>query len=144
MHVIVSTQDSRRWISGILLEARDAEALRASLPQDGRVQHGVQEVRPTQFPFFILETRSGFGFLDPLETAQFIAEMPDPKPEAEQILFAILSEYRPEVAGRDEMGRIQHVHLDSDHIAALRRSGPLSIAEPVLADNSTLPGQPLT
>jgi len=128
MHVIVSTQGNRRWISGVLREAGDAAALCASLPRDGRVLHVVQAIGPTRFPFFILEATRGFSFLDPAEAAEALAVMPAPEPNAEPILFAILAEFRPDVAGRDEMGRLRHVHLDGDHIAALRREGPLSIA----------------
>lgn len=128
MHVIVSTQGFRRWISGVVVASGQAEALRASLPQDARIVHEVRSIYRGQFPLFILETASGFTFLDPVEAARAIAELPPPESNAGPILFAILSEYRPEVAGRDEMGRLRHVHLDEAHLAQLRKSGPLSLA----------------
>jgi hypothetical protein len=128
MHVIVSTRGSRRWLSGVFRDARDAEAHCSSLPNDERVLHAVHGIGPTEFPFFVLEARSGFTFLDLVETEQVIAHMPAPDTDAEQILFAILSEYRPDIAGRDDMGRLRHVHLDQDHITNLRRLGPLSMA----------------
>jgi hypothetical protein len=128
MHVIVSTQGNCRWISGIFLDARDAELSLMSLPEQGDVRHALQAVPLTEFPFFILQDRSGFSFLDATEATRVIGTMAAPAPNAEPALFAILSEYRPDVAGRDEMGRLRHVHLDDDQLAELRKSGPLSLA----------------
>jgi hypothetical protein len=112
MYVIVSTRGSRRWLSGVFRDAREAEACCSSLSNDERVLHTLHPIRPKQFPFFVLEARSGFTFLDPAEAEQAIAHLSAPDPGAEQILFAILSEYVPDVAGRDEMGHLPHVHLD--------------------------------
>ncbi len=128
MHVIISTQGSRHWISGIFLDALDAEAAMTSLPAQGDIRHAVQAIVPMRFPFFILEDRAGLRFLDETEAAQTIATMPAPVPDAEPILFAILSEYQPDVAGRDEMGSLRHVHLDGARLAQLRESGPLALA----------------
>jgi hypothetical protein len=127
MHVIVSTQGGRRWLSGVFCAARDAEAACSSLPTGPRVVHAVHWISPREFPFFVLETRSGFMFLDLIEASRVIARTQAPGPDADAILFAILSEYQPEVPGRDEMGRLRHVHLDEDHLARLRTLGPLSL-----------------
>jgi len=127
MHVIVSSRASHRWLSGIFLRAEDAETSCLALQTDAGVSHAVRAVQPKQFPFFILEDDSGFTFLDPAEAARFIADAPAAVANAEPILFAIVDEYRPGIAGRDEMGSLRHVHLDERHLADLREFGPLSI-----------------
>ena len=48
-------------------------------------------------------------------------------PNDAPILFAFLSEYHPDIPGRDEMGRIRHVHLDQERVAELRRHGLSSL-----------------
>lgn len=130
MHVVVSTKGNRRWISGIFVDARDARSSLTSLPPDEAVQHAIEHIAPAQFPFFILEDNTGFRFLEAAEATHIIQSMPQPTdPKSEPILFAIVSEYRPDVAGRDEMGTIRHVHLDQEHIVELRRHGLCSLTD---------------
>jgi hypothetical protein len=128
MHVIVSTHAAQRWISGIFLNPVDAEACLASLRTNSSQHHSMESIGPSCFPFFIFQDRSGFRFLDLAEATELIASMSDPAPDAEPMLFAIVAEYRPDVAGRDEMGRLQHAHLDRECLEQLRTSGIRSLA----------------
>ena len=123
MHVILSTTGPRRWISGIFREPQDAHEWLTRLPSEGRVHHSLECILPTQFPFFILEDHSGFRFLDASDATRLVEFMPHAPPNADPILFAILAEFRPNVAGRDEMGCLPHVHLDQEHLAELREHG---------------------
>lgn len=127
MHVILSTRGPERWLSGIFRERNDAETRWASLPERDGTHHAIQAVSPTEFPFFIVEDGFGFTFLDPVEAMRVIDTMSVPAENAEPILFAIVSEYQPDLPGRDEMGSIRHVHLDGAHLAELRKSGPLAL-----------------
>src|SRR6187549_2271606 len=100
MYVILSTRGTERWLSGIFREKQDAETYWASVPQCDGTQHAVQSVSPAEFPFFIVEDSSGFAFLDPMQAVQVIRTMSVPAENAEPILFAIVSEYQPDLPGR--------------------------------------------
>jgi len=65
----------------------------------------------------------GFSFFEPQRLPDLLDSLRDPEPNAEPILFAILAEYQPSIAGTDEMGLLRHVHLDRSRIAELRQSG---------------------
>jgi hypothetical protein len=123
MHVILSTQGDRRWISGIFLDAQRARDYLSSDPADGSALHELQSISPAAFPLFILEDRSGFTFLTMEDAVAVVHAMTEPAENADPILFAIVAEYRPLVPGRDEMGRLRHLHLDGRHLEELRASG---------------------
>ncbi|MEO8905147.1 MAG: hypothetical protein ABI627_26805 [Polyangiaceae bacterium] len=125
----MSSKASHRWLSGVFLKHAAAEACLAALPAQASTFHVLESIPIPLFPLFIIEDRSGFRFLDAIGVMDALATMPTPRVDAEPILFAILSEYRPELDGRDEMGRLRHVHLDYDHLADLRRSGLNSLTE---------------
>ena len=129
MYAIVSSKGSHRWLSGVFLEHAEAEASLAALPVQASTCHVLKSVPIAMFPLFIIEDRSGFRFLDAVGVIGALATMPPPPVDGEPILFAILSEYRPAIDGRDEMGRLRHVHLDHDHLADLRRLGLNSLTE---------------
>ena len=86
-------------------------------------QHVLESFPIANFPLFVIEDQSGLRFLDAVEAAHAIDVMPAPPVDGEPILFAILTEFRPDVDGRDEMGRLRHVHLDHEHLIDLRRLG---------------------
>lgn len=129
MHAIVSSNGTRRWLSGVFLDSADAETSVATLAAQSSTQHVIEAIPIAQFPLFVIEERSGFTFLDRLGAAHAIAVMPAPPIDGEPILFAITSEFRPKVEGRDEMGRLKHVHLDLEHLTDLRRLGLCSLTE---------------
>lgn len=123
MYAIVSSRGPHRWLSGILLDRADAETSLAALVVQASTHHVLEAIPIAKFPLFVIEDRSGFRFLDAGGAADVIAVMPPPSVDGEPILFAILSEYRPDVDGRDEMGRLRHVHLDLERLDELRRAG---------------------
>jgi len=125
----VSSKDSRRWLSGVFVDHARAEASLAALPAQASTRHVLEFTPIATFPLFIIEDRSGFRFLDASGVTRALAAMPPEPVHGEPILFAILSEYRPDVDGRDEMGRLRHVHLDLEHVADLRRLGLKSLTE---------------
>lgn len=129
MYAIVSSTASHRWLSGVFLEEAAAVASLATLPTQASTRHVLESIPIALFPLFIIEDRLGFRFLDTIGVMDALATMPPPLVDGEPILFAVLSEYRPDVHGRDEMGRLRHVHLDHDHVADLRRSGLNSLTK---------------
>jgi hypothetical protein len=129
MYAIVSSRATRRWLSGIFLDRGEAETSLAVLVVQASTHHVLEAIPIAKFPLFIIEDRSGFRFLDAIGAAHVIAVMPPPSVDGEPILFTILSEYRPDVDGRDEMGRLRHVHLDRERLDELRRVGLNSLIE---------------
>jgi hypothetical protein len=129
MHAIVSSRSTRRWLSGVFLDSAEAETSMAALAAQVSTQHVLESIPIAKFPLFVIEDLSGFRFLDAVGAAHAIAVMPAPPVDGEPILFAILSEFRPDVDGRDEMGRLRHVHLDHERLTDLRRLGLSSLTE---------------
>jgi hypothetical protein len=129
MYAIVSSRGTRRWLSSIFLDSAEAETSMAALTAQASTRHVLESIPIAEFPLFVIEDPSGFRFLDAVEAAHAIAVMPAPRVNGEPILFAILSEYRPDVEGRDEMGRLRHVHLDHERLTDLRRLGLGSLTE---------------
>ncbi|RYZ08110.1 MAG: hypothetical protein EOO73_08585 [Myxococcales bacterium] len=112
-----------------MLDRAAAETSLAALDVQRSTHHVLESIPVATFPLFIIEDRSGFRFLDAIGAADVIATMRPPSVDGEPTLFVIFSEYRPEVDGRDEMGRLRHVHLDHDRIAEFRRAGLTSMIE---------------
>src|SRR5687768_18588055 len=99
MHVIVSTRGSRRWISGVFVNAQEAHLCLAAIPVAEAVNHAIERVLSSQFPFFVLEDNLAFRFLDATEVTHVIESMATAFPNDTPILFAFLSEYHPDIPG---------------------------------------------
>jgi hypothetical protein len=129
MYAIVSSSGIWRWLSGVFLERAAAEMSLAALEVEASTHHVLESIRVAKFPLFVIEDDSGFRFFDAIGAGEVLAAMPPPALNGEPILFILLSEYRPDVDGRDEMGGLRHVHLDQERIAELRRVGLRSLTE---------------
>lgn len=129
MYAIVSSRGIWRWLSGVFLERAAAEASLAALEVEASTHHVLESIPVAKFPLFIIEDGSGFRFFDAIGAGEAIAALPPPSVDGVPILFTLLCEYHPDVDGRDEMGRLRHIHLDHDRIAELRRVGLRSLTK---------------
>jgi hypothetical protein len=127
MRAIVTSQGERRWISGLFQAPEAARACFDELPVGASAQHAIVNVLVETYPVFVIEDRSGFAFLDREKADEVLRLMADPPENGEPILFMFRTDYRPLVPGRDELGRVWHVHLGAAELARVRLSGLAAI-----------------
>jgi hypothetical protein len=93
------------------------------LPAGPGVRHELVDVPVAAYPVFALQTRGQFTFFGREAVSEVLGGMPDPPDGAEPAVFRFKADYCPTVPGRDELGRVWHVHLDAARLAELRRTG---------------------
>jgi hypothetical protein len=118
MFAIKSTNPNQNWhwISAVVPTITEAESEIAKIPDTQRQFHRIVEVPCTTFPVFIVEDRD-FEFGDIAfvrakisQLASQLAKTSLLRPSG--IVYVLESVYIPEIPGTDEMGRIDHWHVD--------------------------------
>lgn len=122
MFALLSTNEkSWKWISGIFVTEADADAEIQRIPHDQRHFHQKRAIGLDSFPLFIIEERD-FEFGDLGTVMRRLASVV-PAGDEDAIhfnVYALRSEFRPEVPGRDEMGRLLHWHVSDSTLVAPR------------------------
>ena len=116
---------ANRWVSGIFERERDARAYLQEMPAAVRSKHVLTQLSDLHYPVYVVEDSEGFRFM----TCQ--AALDDIKrraPTANEddcclTLFRIDRDYRTRVAGEDEMGRLNHQHIDNEMLERVHRQG---------------------
>ncbi len=101
-----------RWISGLFLD-RDTAAseLEGITPRPG-TSHVIVQASPKHFPIFIVED-NGFHYVE-LPALLGRLNSLEPQNDGDYVhfnVYALSGPFKPEVPGRDEMGRILHWHI---------------------------------
>lgn len=110
MFVIIASKGDRHWVSGVFESDAATHDYLAEIPQGERSNHAIQAACVT-FPFTIIEDRNGFRCLSNVEGQHELKRTADDGAADDWLIFFdIVGEYRPKVPGRDEMGRLPHMH----------------------------------
>lgn len=77
-------------------------------------------------PCYLAEDKMGFRPLSAAEAEDYVARLAVGAPDEDGVygnLYRLDGEFVPEVLGRDEMGRLPHIHLEAHHLALVERAG---------------------
>lgn len=101
-----------RWVSGVFLDWDTAAYELGGIPPQPGTSHAIVQTEAEQFPIFIIEN-NGFRYVGLPELLERLDAL-EPRDDEDHVHFNVyaLSEcFKPEVPGRDEMGRILHWHI---------------------------------
>lgn len=114
-----------RWVSGIFARACDARDYLQEIHDALRSKHVLLELQDLNYPVYIVEDSFGFQFMTAeaaLEKIRLCAPTAN-EDDCCMTLFRVDRDYRPQVAGEDEMGRLHHVHVDNETLGRVQRLG---------------------
>lgn len=113
------------WVSGVFERESDAQAYLQEIPVAERSKHTLGELDGLQYPGYLVEDTEGFRFLTEQAAVDDIRAHAPTADEDEccATLYRFDRDYRPKVAGEDEMGRLKHEHIDNDVLARVQREG---------------------
>jgi len=110
-----------RYVAAVFDDRGAAERYLATLPDRIRQASAVESRGDLSLPCYLVEDAAGFRPLSEAETGAYVAGLGEREPGDEgvyAILYRLDGPFLPEVAGRDEMGRLPHIHLEAYHVAA--------------------------
>jgi hypothetical protein len=108
MNIIIATGSQRPYIAGIFEEWEKASAYMAMKPDSVVGATHVNSIET--YPFYIVEINGEFYPFQELLCAKLFCD----EGNKECIVYTIASDYTPHNIWHDEIGRLQHVHLDAD------------------------------
>lgn len=120
---------AKGWVSGVFEHELAARDYLQDIPEAMRTQHVLRRLDDLHYPVYLVEDSAGFRFmreeaaLDEIRTRTPTADDDD----CRMTLYCIDHDYRPRVAGEDEMGRLAHQHIDNELLTRVRREGRASL-----------------
>ncbi|MBB4634077.1 hypothetical protein [Longimicrobium terrae] len=114
------------YVSAIFRDEAVAEQYLAALPPAIRERSSTASRSDLTLPCYLAEDSAGFRLMSETEARDYLAETARTTPDPEGVygnLYRIDAELLPEVPGRDEMGRLPHIHLRADDLALAAEAG---------------------
>jgi hypothetical protein len=116
----------RPYIAAVFDDRAAAEHFLADLPAPIRDQSSVGWRDDLALPCYLAEDENGIRPLSAAEAQGYVTGLDDMVPDAHGVygnLYRLEATFLPALVGRDEMGRIPHVHLEARHITAVAQGG---------------------
>ena len=120
------------YIAAVLDDRAAAERYVADLPEHARHGSTVAWRDDLSFPCYLSEDEAGFRALSATEARELVAGLSARAPDSDGVygvLYRLDAPFWSAVAGRDEMGRLPHIHLEAHHLAAVARAGVTALWE---------------
>ena len=114
-----------RWVSGIFERAHDARDYLQEIPAPGRSKHILSQFYELNYPVYVVEDSFGFQLMTAEAALENIRKCAPTASEDDccMTLYRVDCDYRPRMAGEDEMGRLHHVHVDNETLRRAQRLG---------------------
>lgn len=116
---------TQRWISGLFESEPIAQRYLQEISTAERDRHSLVALEALRYPVYLIEDSQGFRFMgaeaavEALQGCQPVVDEDD----CCATLYRFDSDFRPDVAGADEMGRVAHQHIDNDALKSVQRDG---------------------
>ncbi|MBI4433756.1 hypothetical protein HY632_03210 [Candidatus Uhrbacteria bacterium] len=143
MHLVISTQGKRKWISGIFQDEAQAVAHRERLPEPLRT-HTVIQSDALTYPIAVI------AYCTPaFHEHHFVAHAPEqaarellryalrtpqeqphaPSAQVPDTLFCCTDDWESSSSntGTDQMGFLPHIHLDPDHLSDIAAAATTAV-----------------
>jgi hypothetical protein len=114
------------YVAAVLQDQAAAVRYLAELPAPVRERSAVGARADLAFPCYLAEDSAGLRPLSASEAEAYVAGLGRGTPNADGVygnLYRLDGEFSPKVAGRDEMGRLPHLHLEARDLAYAARAG---------------------
>jgi hypothetical protein len=79
--------------------------------------------RSQTYPLYLIEDSEGLCFMTEEDAIDDIKEPTADDDDCSLTIYRFDRDYRPEVAGADEMGTINHAHVDNEDLARIKSEG---------------------
>ena len=116
---------TQRWISGLFESEQTAQQYLQEISTAERDRHSLVALEGLQYPVYLIEDAQGFRFMGAEGALEAIQEQQpvDDEDDCCATLYRFKGDFRPNVAGADEMGKINHQHIDNDTLKRVHRDG---------------------
>lgn len=114
------------YLAGVFHGPEAAARYLAEIPAGVRNRSAIASRADLALPCYLVEDASGFRPLSEPEAQAYLTGLAQRRPGANGVygtLYRLDGEFRPQVPGRDEMGRLPHVHLQARDLALVARAG---------------------
>lgn len=114
------------YVAAVFRDREAAEHYLAELPVSVRERSSVAVRADLALPCYLAEDSAGLRPLSASEAAAYVAGLERGEQNVDGVygnLYRLDGEFLPEVPGRDEMGRLPHIHLEADNFALAERAG---------------------
>lgn len=111
------------------MQQRDALEYLSEIPEAQRSKHACRQLDGLQYPLYIVEDSAGFHFMNEQAALDEIrgSERTANDDDCCLTLYRIDQDYRPRIAGDDEMGRLNHQHIDNELLGLVKRQGAFGL-----------------
>ena len=126
MIALVLSSGRLPYVAAVFHDRVAAERYLADLPGSVRDRSTVTSREDLALPCYLAEDASGFRPLSAEEAHGYVVGLAQAAPDADGVygnLYRLDGEFLPKVAGRDEMGRLPHVHLQARDLAFVASAG---------------------
>jgi hypothetical protein len=114
------------YVAAVLRDRGAAERYLAELPAAVRDRSEVISRDDLALPCYLAEDAAGLRPLSADEVLAYVVGLEQAVPNVDGVygnLYRLDGESLPKVAGRDEMGRLTHIHLEARDLAFAARAG---------------------
>lgn len=116
---------SERCVAGLFERESEARLYLQEIVEAERPKHKFIELDGVQYPVYLVEDSAGFRFLTEQAAVEDIRAhaLTADDDECCATLYRFDRDYRPAVAGEDELGRLRHEHIDNETLRRVQRDG---------------------
>jgi hypothetical protein len=125
MFIIEAHNGKRAWISGILQDEAAAKDYFNAIPEDLRKFQSINSVSTLSYPFYIVEERKTFRYLNQADVEGLFDNISklDDENHVYFNLYFITQDFRHSEPGIDYMGTLNHMHIDNRFLKLYQRYG---------------------
>lgn len=116
LYIVESNDNGRVWVSGIFEDESIAlKYLNSITAENMRGRHRIEQADALSFPFYIIEEKRSFTYLNQSETLKRLDDIVQVEDDDHVYfnLYYITQCYQPPEPGIDYMGSLNHVHIDN-------------------------------
>lgn len=128
----ILSSDHQLYVAAVFGDAEAAARYLAKLPAPVRGRSSLASRADLALPCYLVEDAAGLRPMSESEARSYVAGLARQTPGADCVygtLYRLDCEFLPDVAGRDEMGSLPHVHLGERDLAVVERAGVATLFE---------------
>lgn len=115
MFIIEANKDRNSWISGIFKDEELTKKYMGLIPEELLRYQRIKTLETVKYPFYIIEEENEFKYINNEEVEEIIKSIVVKENEDHVYfnLYFITKDYQPKKPGTDNMGMINHLHIDN-------------------------------
>ncbi|SEU33026.1 hypothetical protein [Paenibacillus sp. NFR01] len=125
MFIIEANNDRNSWISGIFKDEELTKKYIEIIPEELLRNQRIKTLETIEYPFYIIEIGDKFYYINNEEIEEKIKSIvvEEDKEHVYFNLYFIPKDYQPKDPGTDNMGMINHVHIDNRFLEYYKEYG---------------------